>query len=26
VPVDALADPASSPLRILEKLWGAALV
>jgi len=26
VPVDALADPASSPLRILEKLWGVALV
>jgi hypothetical protein len=25
VPVDALADPASSPLRILERLWGAAL-
>jgi hypothetical protein len=26
VPIDALANPASSPLRILEKLWGAALV
>src|SRR5579871_2303617 len=26
VPVEALADPASSPLRILERLWGAALV
>jgi len=26
VPVDSLADPASSPLRILERLWGAALV
>lgn len=25
VPVDALADPASSPLRILERLWGAPL-
>ena len=26
VPVEALAAPASSPLRILERLWGAALV
>jgi hypothetical protein len=26
VPVEALAEPASSPLRILERLWGAALV
>ncbi len=26
VPVDALADPARSPLRILERLWGAPLV
>ena len=26
VPVDALAEPAASPLRILERLWGAALV
>jgi hypothetical protein len=26
VPVDALAEPASSPLRILERLWGAPLV
>jgi 3-deoxy-D-manno-oct-2-ulosonic acid (Kdo) hydroxylase len=26
VPVEALADPASSPLRILERLWGSALV
>jgi hypothetical protein len=26
VPVEALADPAASPLRILERLWGAALV
>ena len=25
VPVEALADPASSPLRILERLWGAQL-
>ena len=25
VPVEALADPASSPLRILERLWGASL-
>jgi hypothetical protein len=25
VPVESLADPASSPLRILERLWGAAL-
>jgi 3-deoxy-D-manno-oct-2-ulosonic acid (Kdo) hydroxylase len=26
VPVESLADPASSPLRILERLWGAPLV
>jgi len=26
VPVEALAEPASSPLRILERLWGGALV
>ena len=26
VPVEALADPAASPLRILERLWGAPLV
>lgn len=26
LPVEALADPASSPLRILERLWGAPLV
>jgi hypothetical protein len=26
VPIEALADPASSPLRVLERLWGAALV
>ena len=26
VPVEALAAPASSPLRILERLWGASLV
>ena len=26
VPIDALADPTSSPLRILERLWGSALV
>ena len=26
VPVDALAEPAGSPLRVLERLWGAALV
>lgn len=26
VPVESLADPASSPLRILERLWGARLV
>jgi hypothetical protein len=26
VPVEQLADPASSPLRILERLWGAPLV
>jgi hypothetical protein len=26
VPVETLAEPASSPLRILERLWGAALV
>ena len=26
VPVEALAEPASSPLRILERLWGAPLV
>ena len=25
VPIEALADPASSPLRILERLWGSAL-
>ncbi len=26
VPIESLADPASSPLRILERIWGAALV
>ncbi|MEJ0066004.1 MAG: Kdo hydroxylase family protein [Caulobacteraceae bacterium] len=26
VPVEALAEPASSPLRILERLWGGPLV
>lgn len=26
VPVESLADPAASPLRILERLWGAPLV
>ncbi|HEY1751278.1 MAG TPA: Kdo hydroxylase family protein [Caulobacteraceae bacterium] len=26
VPVEALAEPASSPLRILERIWGVALV
>ncbi len=26
VPVDALSQPASSPLRILERIWGQALV
>jgi len=25
VPVDALVDPGSSPLRVLERLWGSAL-
>jgi hypothetical protein len=26
VPIESLADPAASPLRILERLWGATLV
>jgi hypothetical protein len=26
VPVEQLADPGASPLRILERLWGAPLV